>query len=40
MVGVSSLEMDYKARVIDSQVRVSAAVLYSPKKNSQRGDMS
>ena len=24
--------MDYKARVVDSQVRVSSAVLYSPKK--------
>ena len=32
MVGVSSLEMDYKARVNDSQDRVSAAVLCSPKK--------
>ena len=32
--------MDSKARVTDSQVRVSAAVCYTLQKKSQSGDMS
>ena len=40
MVEVCSLEMDYEARVVDFPVRVSSAVLYSPKKISQGGDIS